>query len=232
MARTLTLAGVVGLWASLTFAQAPTVPPPPPAPGPAPLADEPVRCEFRAFDGSQEVSSETHLRIYQSGSRTERRNIDFADGLLVVYLPPLVYDVQAVRVHDGAVVNVKWTERLVITRYPDEPDRHLEVINFRPRFGALQMTSLHAARDASAYDVAAFTSVATAPSAAAARTPAGAPLKSSDYQLFVLPAGRYDVRIRRAAPSASADSPEQWMMNLEVPADRTRLRTLEPVEAK
>jgi hypothetical protein len=231
MIRTFLLVWALAAWPSLASAQAPTVPPPPPAPAPPPVADAPVRCEFRAFDGAEEVTNETHLRIYQSGSRTDARDLDVADGQLVLYLPPLIYDIQAVRLHEGSISNVKWTERLVITHYPEEPERHLEVINFRPRFGALQMTSDNGGRDTASYDLAAFTSSAATP-AANARTPAGSPLKAPDYQLFVLPAGRYDVRIRRSAPSASADSPEQWMLNLDVPADRTRIRTLESTLSK
>ena len=40
---------------------------------------------------------------------------------------------------DGRVLNIRWANRLVVMAYPDESGHHLEVINFRNGFGALQI---------------------------------------------------------------------------------------------
>jgi hypothetical protein len=52
------------------------------------------------------------------------------------------------------------------------------------------------------------------------------PIDGEDYRLFVLKAGRYDIRVRRAG---SANDPQEthWYLDIEVPADRTRLKQID-----
>jgi hypothetical protein len=202
---TLALAG-----ASLVAAQAQ-----PPPPGPPPLKDEPIRCEFRVFDGEAEVTSESMVRIFPTGVREGGILITPSSGRLMIHVAPAIYDAQIVRQKQGQVSNIRWADQLVVMRYPDEGGEHLEVINFKPRFGALQIVG----RDAANLDVAAFVP-ADPRSAGGERRPVGRAQTGPGYQLFVLPAGRYDVRIRR--PS---DVGERWLLDVEVPADRTRLKS-------
>ena len=54
-------------------------------------------------------------------------------------MPAGIYDAQAVHEQDRRVVSIRWAERLVVMPYPDEAGHHLEVINFTPGYGALQM---------------------------------------------------------------------------------------------
>lgn len=187
-------------------------------------------CEFRVFNGDQDVTSAASLRVYASGSRDHEITVETSsDSRLRISLSPAIYDVEAFGREDGSIVNVKWTERIVVTHYPDEPDGHLEVINFRPRFGAMQFVSLRddPARD---FDIQVFPAGAAAGTSGsnvdlAAREPA----PDSLYQLFVLPSGRYDIRIRRrsGSDSGSANSDERWLRGLQVTANRTQLTTID-----
>jgi hypothetical protein len=119
---------------------------------------------------------------------------------------PGIYDVQAIREHDGRVVGIRWAERLVVMNYPDEAGHHLEVVNLDTGFGALQVRT----KDAQGVpDVALF--------AAGERSKEIAPrLTGDDYALFVAPAGNYDLRARKGEREA-------WHAGLDVPLDRTRL---------
>ncbi len=200
----------------------------PPGPGPAPLRDAPVRCEFRVFDGEEEVTDETYVRVFISGARDESRTIDQTSGHRVVFLPAGIWDVQAIHQRAGEVLSVKWKERLVITHYPDELNAHLEVINFRPRYGALQVASPDVGMN-SGVDVAVFVSSGPTRSAAAAeRRSIAAPIKAAGYRLFVVPAGRYDVRVKRtSAGPGDTDPAPLWLLDLDVQSDRTRLRTID-----
>ena len=55
--------------------------------------------------------------------------------------------------------------------------------------------------------------------------PAASPVDGVGYKLFVVPAGRYDVRIRPAGSVAETEE-TQWFLDIEVPADRTRIKTI------
>jgi hypothetical protein len=168
-----------------------------------------VRCEFRVFDGSDEVSSSTRVRIYDKG---QRDNAIAPDASGHVDLAPGVYDVQAVRERDGQVAGIRWLTGLLIQRYPDENGSHLEVLNFKPQYGALELRTGDADLDAAAFR-------------AGDRTrPVATGLRGQGYLLLVLPAGRYDVSVRAKAPNGS----ERWLPDVDVPVDRTRLRTLQP----
>ena len=165
--------------------------------------------EIRVFQGGEEVSGSTRVTLHRAGDR--RTAIQLApgsDGRHVFSVPAGIYDAQAVREHEGKVLNIRWAERLVIMPYPDEGGRHLEVVNFTSGYGALQVKS--ARQDI--LDMAIF-------SAGDRTRPAATPVRSrsgDDYVLFVAPAARYDVQVK------SGERPT-WHTDLEVPLDRTRL---------
>lgn len=201
-------------------------PPPPPA---SPPPDAPVLCEFLVFDGDHDVTGNAFLHVYASGSREHELSVEPSDGRLQISLPTAIYDVQAFGREDEGIVNVKWTERIVVTHYPDERGEHLEVINFKPRFGAVQFASLRdAARD---YEIQFFRAgVATGTGGSTIGQPAqGELVTEPSYQLFVLTSGRYDVRIRRRAGPASAavDGDEHWLRDYPVAANRTQVAALD-----
>lgn len=177
----------------------------------APLG--PVSTEFRVFDGGAEVTASTRLRVTPAG----RRDAPAVDARMpITPLPAAIYDVQARRVDNRGVVAVKWAERLAVMHYPDENGRHLEVINFQPGFGALQLRANRGRLATS--EVAIF--------AAGDRVaPVSTPIAGDDYVLFVVPIGRYDVRVQHAEHDGPSDT--HWLLGLEVPADRTRLKLID-----
>jgi hypothetical protein len=176
-----------------------------------------VTTEFRVFAGREEITHTTRLRVVPSGTRDGMVAVGPAKTL-TVSLSPGIYDVQAFRTRQEAVVGIKWTERLVVMHYPDEGGRHLEVINFEAGFGALQLRSRKNSIANYAVDV----------FPAGERTPApGKPLASEDSLLFILEARRYDIRVR---PAGARDNPDDthWILDVEVPSDRTRLKLVDP----
>lgn len=171
-----------------------------------------IRTEFRIFDGSTEVTAETRLRIRPTGSTETGQVVE--SGPLATDLPAGIYDVQAVRQKAGQVVSVRWAERLVVMAYPDEGGRHLEVINFAQEHGALQLRWI----EGQAPDPAGV--VVTATKDGDSRpTPARA-VHGAGYALLILPAGTYDIRVARNGKA------EVVLPNLEVPADRTRMKII------
>jgi hypothetical protein len=175
-----------------------------------------VRAEFRIFDGTEEITAATRLRIMPTGRRDAPTTVRESRELAAM-LSPGIYDVQALRLRQDAIVAIRWAERLVVMHYPDEGGRHLEVINFTPGFGALQVRA--ARGPLSAYEVEVF-------AAGSRGDPAATPVNGGDYKLFVLPAGRYDIRVRHAgAPETSQEA--HWILDIEVPADRTRLKQID-----
>ena len=182
------------------------------------LAQEPtgpVTAEFRVFAGGDEITATTRLRIMPTGTRENSLTVREGKPLLTT-LAPGIYDVQALRLRPEGIIAIRWAERLVIMHYPDEAGRHLEVINFQSGYGALQLRAAKGSIGAVEVDVFATgdrTSVA------------GEPIDGEDYRLFVLKAGRYDVRVRPAG--ALPDSVNtHWLLDVEVPADRTRLKLI------
>jgi len=175
-----------------------------------------ITAEFRVFAGSEEITTTTRLRIMPTGTREKSSTMEEGKRL-VIDVAPGIYDVQALRLRPEGIVAIRWAERLVVMHYPDEGGRHLEVINFQQGYGALQ---LRAARGpVAAYDIAVFP--------AGDRTAAaGEPIEGKDYRLFVLEAGRYDIRVRHAG-TTNAPLDAQWFLDVEVPADRTRLKLID-----
>lgn len=181
-----------------------------------PAPDTPVTAEFRIFAGTQEITATTRLRIMPTGARSQASAVKDAVPLTVT-VPPGIYDVQALRMRPEGIIGIKWAERLVVMHYPDEGGRHLEVINFEPGYGALQLRAAKA--PIRAYDIAVFPAGEREAEAATVVT-------AEDYLLYVLRAGRYDIRVR---PAGAASTPQSthWLLDVEVPADRTRLKQID-----
>lgn len=176
---------------------------------PGAQAGAPVLTEFRVFKGTQEVTATTRVRVTQAG-KPGAAPIDVRGR--VVELAPGIYDVQAIRT-TGGVGAVRSIERLAVMHYPDERGRHLEVINFEPGFGALQVRTSTGRIDP------AMVSLFPAGSRASAMRPTVA---APDYVLFVAPAGQYDVRVQ------SGDATEaRWLLAIDLPGDRTRLKLVD-----
>lgn len=166
----------------------------------------PIALEVRVFDGPDEVTAQTRITVYRAGDRNARVVQLSGTARLETQVTPAIYDVQAIREVDGNVVSIRWSERLVVMPYPDENGRHLEVVNFRNGFGALQVRG----RDR------ALLPEVTIHHPGVREKEAAAPLQGPGYALFVLPAGKYDLR------TGPADRPV-WHADVEVPLDRTRL---------
>jgi hypothetical protein len=177
---------------------------------------ESVTAEFRVFAGDEEITATTRLRVTPTGKRDRPRDVEQGPRPSTT-LAPGIYDVQVLRLRQESVVAIRWAERLVVMQYPDEAGRHLEVINFETGFGALQVRP--ARGEISAYDVAVF-------AAGERTTPAASPVTGDGYTLFVLPAGRYDIRVRHASDPPDADH-SHWLLDVEVPADRTRMKQID-----
>jgi hypothetical protein len=166
--------------------------------------------EIRVFSGHEEVTRHTRLTIHKAGERNEAlpHPTIQGDGSVELLVPAGIYDLQAIHERDGRVVNIRWANRLVVMPYPDEGGRHLEVINFRSGFGALQVRS----DDGSLLDAAIY-------EASKRDKPTGMPFASGRYTLFVVPAGIYDLQVRKG-PKVT------WITGIEVPLDRTRLSVI------
>ena len=163
--------------------------------------------EIRVFSGHEEVTRQTRITIHKAGERNNAlpHPTTQGDGAVELLVPAGIYDLQAIHERDGRVLDIRWANRLVVMPYPDEEGRHLEVINFRNGFGALQVR----VDDGPAPDVTIF-------EGSKRDKPAGTPLAGTRYTLFVVPAGIYDVQVRKG-PKVT------WMTGVEVPLDRTRL---------
>ncbi len=179
-------------------------------------AQSPVTAEFRVFEGTEEITHRTRLVVMPAGEPERRQTVAESKRPTVMLMPGL-YDVQALKLEGNAVTAIARVDRLMILHYPDEGSRHLEVINFAAGYGALQLRS--ASQPPGAYSFAVYparTRHLRAPPAAA----------GSDYALFVLPAGSYDVHIRDGGTSSSPDT-EQWQLDVQIPPERTRLKVID-----
>jgi hypothetical protein len=166
----------------------------------------PLTLELRIFNGRDEVTRHTRVTIHKAGERDQPvAQTTGAQGAIQVSLPEGIYDVQAIEEREGQVVNIQWANRLVLMPYPDEQGRHLEVLNFKTGFGALQVRSLSGPIP----EVVLHTASA---SPAKATT-----FKGADYVLFVVESGTYDVEVRRGGHRSTRHT------GIEVPRDRTRL---------
>jgi hypothetical protein len=169
-------------------------------------AAAPITLEVRVFNGTEEVTSHTRLTVHRAGERQESiPHTPTGDARVELKVPPGIYDVQAIHERDGRVINIRWANRLVVMAYPDEGGHHLEVINFRNGYGALQVRAPAGAT----FDVAIFES-------GKRQKPAGTPVVGGNYALFIVPAGVYDLQVRIGAKLS-------WQNGIEVPLDGTRL---------
>jgi hypothetical protein len=162
--------------------------------------------ELRVFHGTDEVTAHTRITVHRAGERGDPLGQPTsADGRVLLKVPQGIYDVQAIHEREGRVLNIRWANRLVVMPYPDEGGQHLEVINFKNGFGALQIRG----KPGTLPDVVLYDS-------GKRDKPAASPLATSSYALFVVPAATYDVLVRTAGKSS-------WHTGLDVPLDRTRL---------
>jgi hypothetical protein len=193
---------VLGIAAGATGAAAPSVQPPVAAT---------IQLEIRVFDGAEDVTGDTRVAVFQAGEREAPiARLEMREGRKTLDVPEGFYDVQAVRERNGRVLTIRWAERLVVMPYPDERGHHLQVINLRPGFGALQV---RAAEGPAPADVRLFPERARETGSDKDQV---RPAMVADYALFVVPAGRYDVRLGPASPFV-------WHTGVDVPLDRTRL---------
>jgi hypothetical protein len=170
-------------------------------------APQTIQLEIRVFDGTEEVTTDTRVAVFRAGEReAPLARLVTRGGRKELDVPEGFYDVQAVRERDGRVLTIRWAERLVVMPYPDEGGRHLQVINLRSGFGALQVRSKASGEPP---DVSVFAEGKREKAAAAAVIGRG-------YALFVVPAGRYDLR------SGTKEQPV-WHTAVDIPLDRTRL---------
>jgi hypothetical protein len=202
--------------------QQPPPPPPPPPPPDRQVSAQPVagdqtntvKLELRVFDGSDEVTGECRVRLFPRGQRANDLPTTAMPGQAITATIPVgFYDAQAIREKKEQVVGLRWAEQLLVQRYPDEYGRHLEVINFKPGYGALQIRPA----PESATAAKGWTGVAYQ-TGDATREVAKAVVGSDDL-IFALAGGTYDIKL------TMADKSTQWMREVEVPSDRTRLKT-------
>jgi hypothetical protein len=210
---------VACLWtAGLASAQSPA---PPAATSPAapavniPAGGPNVRLQLRVFDGVNEVTRDTRVRLYPAGKRgTPIRLTLGADRAFEADVPVGLYDVQAIRSRTGpeSIAGVRWVERMLVQKYPDEYGRHLQVVHLTEGFGALQIRP-----EGTTPVPAGWSAIATPPGVPATEV-AKARAFGPDL-LLVVPAGTYDVKV--TVPSAEP----VWISGIDIPDARTRLKT-------
>lgn len=181
----------------------------------APAEQPTVRLEVRVFDGSDDVTHESHVKLYPKGQRTTDIPMTTAGaGQPTTALVAVgFYDAQAIRERRGEAPNIRWAQQWLVQRYPDEYGRHLEVINYKSGYGALQV------RPAPSEAAAAKGWTGVAYAAGDQSKEIGKSIASADDLLFAMPSGRYDIKV------VMADKSTQWLRDIDVPADRTRLKT-------
>ena len=201
----------------LAAAHAAAQPVPVAAPAPPPVDIPPggpsVRLQLRVFDGVSDVTRDTRVRLYPAGHRGTPIKLTLGpDRAYEADVPIGLYDVQAIRTRAGSIAGVRWVEHMLVQKYPDEYGRHLQVINFRDGFGALQIRP-----DGSEAVPAGWSAVATPPGVPA--TEVGKARALGPDLLLVVPAGTYDVKV--VFPSAQP----AWLTSIDIPDARTRLKT-------
>jgi hypothetical protein len=166
--------------------------------------------EVRVFNGSEEVTVHTKLTVHRAGDRSEPLvHVTATAGRAATKIPAGIYDVQAIHERDGRVLNIRWANRLVVMPYPDERGHHLEVVNFKNGFGALQVRTLD--------DTPPHVSLHEP---GQPEKPVATAVAGPVYSLFVVPVGVYDLHVRTPGTG-------NWHRGIEVPLDRTRLWVLQ-----
>jgi hypothetical protein len=175
----------------------------------------PVELIVRVFDELDEVTAHCQITVYAADTRDAPLVLDLRPGIgHYVEVEPGLYDLQITWRGPGDTVAIEWAEHLSVLWYPDEGGRHVEIVNLQPVFGALlvqpPVTWLETDRD---WRVSAFLHGGVGRAGFEA-------VDGTDHRLFILPAGRYDL-------VASLSSTELTVTDVEVPAQRTRLKLLE-----
>lgn len=174
----------------------------------------PLQLDIRVFDGPTEVTTDTMVAVFDAGRRGDPRRVpQVANGERQVALPPGQYDLQLVHQDEGRVLGVRWTTLRLLAAYPGEHGRHLEVINLRPGFGALQVRRAGATAEQGRV---AWTATLQR---AGTREPVGTALPGDGYLVFVAPPGRYDIEVR------TATGVTHMVRDAEVREDLTYLKT-------
>lgn len=207
------MTAVLLAWLSMVGlgAAAQTVAPPSTSSG---SPSQPVRLDLRVFDGTTEVTTDTVVSLFDTGRRVDPRRVpQAANGERQITLPPGQYDLQLLHQDDGRVLGVRWTSLRLLVAYPGEHRRHLEVVNMRPGFGALQIRRAGSTAEDGSVAWTATLHVA------GRREPMGRPLRGDGYVLFVAPPGRYDVEIRTDAGTTHA------VRDAEIREDLTYLKS-------
>jgi hypothetical protein len=172
-----------------------------------------VRLQLRVFDGLTEVTRETRVRLFPAGRRgTPIRLTLGPDRAYEADVPVGLYDVQAIRTRSGSIAGVRWVERMLVQKYPDEYGRHLQVVNLKDGYGALQIRP-----DSGEASPAGWSAIATPPGVPA--TEAGKARAMGPDLLLVVAAGTYDVKVMLPSEEPA------WITGLEIPDQRTRLKT-------
>ncbi len=192
-----------------------------PAPAPPPVVIPPggpnVRLQLRVFDGLNEVTRETRVRLFPAGRRgTPIRLTLGADRAYEADVPVGLYDVQAIRSRAAgadAIAGVRWVERMLVQQYPDEYGRHLQVVHLREGFGALQI------RPEGTTPVPVGWSAVATPAGVPGTEVAKARSLGPDL-LLVVPAGTYDVKVM-----LTTSAEPTWITGIDIPDARTRLKT-------
>ena len=162
------------LWLALTTAGAQPAPP--------------LALDVRVFRGAVEVTAETTVTVFPTGTRVNGRAAPIVpSGERQLPLTAGQYDLQLVQQTDGKVSGIAWTTLRLLVAYPGERGRHLEVVNFTKGWGALQIRPERPATDGS---LAWSARLLRKDGSEVAR---GVP--GQGYQILVAPAGLYDVAI-------------------------------------
>ena len=173
-----------------------------------------LRLDIRVFDATDEVTADTIVSLYEAGTRANARRVPLAaNGERQLPLPAGQYDLQLLHQDDGRVLRVRWTSLRLLVAYPGEHGQHLEVLNLRRGFGALQVR-----RAAAAAELGSVSWAATLRPAGGGE-PVGSPVRGDGYVVFVAPPGRYDVEIR------TREGETRWIRNADVREDLTYLRS-------
>lgn len=194
------------------------------APPPAPTQAD-VRLDIRVFDGATEVSRHVRVAVYSAGRHEQPVATAVAEptgpGVLV---PPGDYDVQVVWEQAKGANRLLWAPDLAVLRYPDEGGRHLEVLNFDPSYGALEVIVPGglARRSPEGEGGRALWQAALRPEGGGEGAAAHTAVAGDGYVLFVVPGGRYDLEV-----VFNGDAPRRrTVAAIEVPAGRTRLMVI------
>jgi hypothetical protein len=212
--RTVASVATMALFCAVLAAAPATAQAPPAVPAVViPPGGPSVRLQIRIFDGADDVTRETLVRLYPAGERgTPIKMTLSGDEAFEAEVPVGLYDVQAIREQAGAVSGVRWVERLLVQKYPDEFGRHLQVVNLKNGFGALQIRP-----DGDAASPAGWSAVATPPNSP--ETEVGKARALGPDLLLVVPSGTYDIKV--IVPAAAP----AWISGLDIPDARTRLKT-------